>query len=166
MMKKLLTIIIIAAMTSFMACGPSAKEKALQAKLDSIAKQDSIAKSVQIVSYDFEKHGDIKVFIDDLIKAVNSDDKNSIAQMINLPFKDEWGDNPYNQSTPLGCKTENQFFEKQLQMMQEVRMNLREAQPSHAAFPRIISEHFAAQTFFAGLLVAHDSFGCGYYGNP
>ena len=110
-MKKLLTIIIIAGMTSFMACGPSPKEKALQAKLDSIAKQDSIAKSVQKVSYDFEQHGDIKVFIDDLAKAVNSDDKNSIAQMINFPLLDKCTDS-YSQTPSLRCNDSKQFLLK------------------------------------------------------
>ena len=62
--------------------------------------------------YNFDKHNDIKIFINDLAKAVSTDDKNSIAQMINFPFVDEWGDNSYNQSPPLGCKTANQFFEK------------------------------------------------------
>ena len=42
-MRKLLTIAIIAGMTSFVACGPSASEKALKAKLDSIKKADSVA---------------------------------------------------------------------------------------------------------------------------
>lgn len=43
-MKKLLTIIIIAGMTTFLACGPSAKDKAeIQKKLlDSIKKADSV----------------------------------------------------------------------------------------------------------------------------
>ncbi len=44
-MKNTLLIIIIAGMTTFFSCGPSAKEKALQTKLDSIAKQDSISKT-------------------------------------------------------------------------------------------------------------------------
>lgn len=63
-------------------------------------------------NYNFENHDVIKVFILDLAKAVNNNDKNSIAKMINFPFIDEWGDNPYNQSVALGCKTENQFFAK------------------------------------------------------
>lgn len=109
-MKKLLTI-IIAGMITFSACGPSAKEKVLQAKLDSIAKQDSIAKFEQIVSYDFENHGDIKVFIDDLAKAVNSDDKNSIAKMINFPLLDKCTDS-YSQTPSLRCNDNTQFLSK------------------------------------------------------
>ena len=62
--------------------------------------------------YNIDKHNDIKVFINDLAKAVSTNDKNAISQMINFPFVDEWGDNPYNESTPLGCRDVRQFFEK------------------------------------------------------
>ena len=48
-MKKLVTIVIIAIMTTFIACGPSANEKALKAKLDSIKKADSIAIGTTLV---------------------------------------------------------------------------------------------------------------------
>jgi len=62
--------------------------------------------------YNFDKHNDIKVFVNDLAKAVSSGDKNSISQMINFPLIDTWGDNPGNQSPSFGCKNSNQFFEK------------------------------------------------------
>ncbi len=62
--------------------------------------------------YNFDKHNDIKVFMNDLAKAAGTSDKSNVAQMIKFPFVDEWGDNPGNQSPPLGCKTANQLFEK------------------------------------------------------
>ena len=43
-MKKIFTLLLIAGMASFIACGPSAKEKAEAAKQDSIRIADSIAK--------------------------------------------------------------------------------------------------------------------------
>jgi len=43
-MKKIFTLLLIAGMASFVACGPSAKEKAEAAKQDSIRIADSIAK--------------------------------------------------------------------------------------------------------------------------
>lgn len=59
-----------------------------------------------------DNHSSIKFFINDLAKAVSTGDKNSLAKMINFPLVDEWGDNPNNESEPLGCKTADQFFEK------------------------------------------------------
>jgi len=61
-MKKILTIIIIAGMTIFFACGPSAKEKAEKSRRDSIRIVDSIAtvkkcildslSKIQVTDYD------------------------------------------------------------------------------------------------------------------
>lgn len=63
--------------------------------------------------YNFDKHGDIHAFIDDLAKAIEKNDKNTIAQMTHFPLPDEYGDNPGNQSpTTLGCKSASQFIEK------------------------------------------------------
>lgn len=62
--------------------------------------------------YNFGKHNIIKTFINDLARAVSNDDKINLAKMITFPFRDEWGDNPNNESEPLGCKTVDQFFEK------------------------------------------------------
>lgn len=95
------------------------KEKELNQK-DSISKMQSTKptvtnstnKSEQSGGYNFDNHGDIKVFIDDLSKATNSGDKNSIAQMINFPLKDVWGDNPGNQTPSLRCNNSTQFLEK------------------------------------------------------
>jgi len=90
-----------------------------QTKTDkSISSTTSTAKTNQTIvktfsgGYNFDKHNDIKIFIDDLAKAVSTGDKNNIAQMINFPLIDTWGDNPGNQSPSLGCKNINQFFEK------------------------------------------------------
>ena len=46
-MKKLLTLVAVAGMFTFVACGPSAEQTAAaeKAKADSIAKQDSITKA-------------------------------------------------------------------------------------------------------------------------
>jgi hypothetical protein len=43
-MKKILSMLMFAGMVTFVACGPSAKEKAEKAKQDSILMADSIAK--------------------------------------------------------------------------------------------------------------------------
>lgn len=42
-MKKLIQLLVVAGMASFIACGPSASEKAEKAKQDSIRQADSIA---------------------------------------------------------------------------------------------------------------------------
>jgi len=42
-MKKLVQLLVVAGMASFIACGPSASEKAEKAKQDSIRQADSIA---------------------------------------------------------------------------------------------------------------------------
>ena len=42
-MKKILTLVAVAGMFTFVACGPSASDLAAKAKTDSIAKADSIA---------------------------------------------------------------------------------------------------------------------------
>ena len=42
-MKKLVQLLVVAGMFSFIACGPSASEKAEKAKQDSIRQADSIA---------------------------------------------------------------------------------------------------------------------------
>lgn len=53
-MKNLTLLSLVAFMLMFAACGPSEKEKKEKAKQDSIAKADSIAKSiVEVESYDF-----------------------------------------------------------------------------------------------------------------
>jgi len=53
-MKNLTLLSLIAFVLMFTACGPSEKEKKEKAKQDSIAKADSIAKSiVEVESYDF-----------------------------------------------------------------------------------------------------------------
>jgi hypothetical protein len=46
-MKKLSQLLVIAGLISFIACGPSAKEKAEKAKQDSIRIADSIAKEMK-----------------------------------------------------------------------------------------------------------------------
>jgi hypothetical protein len=43
-MKKILSMLMLAGIVTFIACGPSAKEKAEKAKQDSIMMADSIAK--------------------------------------------------------------------------------------------------------------------------
>jgi hypothetical protein len=63
--------------------------------------------------YDFNKHYDIKIFINDLAKAVSTKDKNAIVFfMMNVPLKDEYGDNPGNHSPSLGCKTTTDIYNK------------------------------------------------------
>ncbi len=47
-MKKFITLLAVAAMFSFVACGPSAEQKAEQARLDSIRIADSIAEVQRI----------------------------------------------------------------------------------------------------------------------
>jgi len=42
-MKRLIQLLVVAGMASFIACGPSASEKAEKAKQDSIRQADSIA---------------------------------------------------------------------------------------------------------------------------
>jgi hypothetical protein len=42
-MKKLIQLLVVAGMASFIACGPSASEKTEKAKQDSIRQADSIA---------------------------------------------------------------------------------------------------------------------------
>lgn len=66
----------------------------------------------QAGEYQVEKHDDIEVFIQDLAKAVNVDDQKTVAQMTHFPLQDEWGDYSDNQTPSLGCKTEQEFFEK------------------------------------------------------
>ena len=68
--------------------------------------------SDESADYNFDKHGEIAVFIDDLAKAVNNDDKNTIAQMTQFPLQDEWEGNLEDQSTSLSCQTDKQFSEK------------------------------------------------------
>jgi hypothetical protein len=41
-MKKLIAMLVVAGMVGFVACGPSAEEKAEKARLDSIALADSL----------------------------------------------------------------------------------------------------------------------------
>jgi hypothetical protein len=43
-MKKLFAMFVVAGMVAFVACGPSAEEKAEKARQDSIAQADSVAK--------------------------------------------------------------------------------------------------------------------------
>lgn len=43
-MKKLFALFVVAGMVAFVACGPSAEEKAAKAAADSIAYADSVAK--------------------------------------------------------------------------------------------------------------------------
>ena len=62
--------------------------------------------------YNFDQHNDIKVFINDLAKAVSTTDKEAISKMVNFPLVDDWGDNPFNKSESLGCKTLDQFMQK------------------------------------------------------
>jgi hypothetical protein len=42
-MKKLFAMFVVAGMVAFVACGPSAEEKAEKARQDSIAQADSVA---------------------------------------------------------------------------------------------------------------------------
>ena len=41
-------------------------------------------------AYNFARHDDINVFMDDLSKAAAAGDKMAIAQMTNFPFEDKW----------------------------------------------------------------------------
>lgn len=62
--------------------------------------------------YDFENHGNISTFMNDLAKAVSNGDKSVVAEMFLFPLKDEWGDNPFNRAEPLSCRDIHQFFTK------------------------------------------------------
>lgn len=63
-------------------------------------------------SIDFEKHNDIKIFLDDLAKAIAASDIESISEMVAYPFQDVWGDNAMNKSSSLSCKNKSQFTNK------------------------------------------------------
>src|SRR5687767_13977432 len=53
---------------------------------ETIGSDTTVAKG----AYNFEKHGDITVFIEDLSKAEAAGDKMAIAQMTCFPFVDQW----------------------------------------------------------------------------
>jgi outer membrane murein-binding lipoprotein Lpp len=79
-MKKLLSLLVVAGMVTFVACGPSAEKKAEQAKADSTR----IADSLNQVSMDAQKLADSVKMADSTAKVAAKAD--SIAKgLIKLP---------------------------------------------------------------------------------
>ena len=79
-MKKLLSLLVVAGMVTFVACGPSAEKKAEQAKADSTR----IADSLNQVSIDAQKLADSVKMADSTAKVAAKAD--SIAKgLIKVP---------------------------------------------------------------------------------
>ncbi len=91
---------ILAGIVFLAACSSSLNNQASESETDTAG------------NYNFDKHDNIQVFMQDLALAVEKGDKESIAGMIDFPFTDEWGDYPDNQTFPLGCENSKQFLEK------------------------------------------------------
>lgn len=79
--------------------------------------QTDLTTTTAAIKYDYEKHNNIDAFINDLAKAVKTDDRNAVAKMTFFPFEDgfrEWLDpvNPPKNIPNLKSDTEKQFLEK------------------------------------------------------
>ncbi len=78
-----------------------------------LSKAAEIDISFSTSKYNYTDHNDIRVFIDDLTKAVFLNDKVAIAKMFNYPFIDYWGNDPLNnKAKSLNCKNSSELFEK------------------------------------------------------
>jgi hypothetical protein len=95
-------------------CGQNSNKQKVDNTDTTVVKTDSIT----IPTYNFAKHDDINVFIDDLSKAIAANDRNGVAQMTEFPFTDHWkefltgNDVGKQQIEDLSAKNANEFTSK------------------------------------------------------